>query len=123
MKNRSTTSVSAELVRKGLKPIEIRAFNNFSEAFQALRAGQVEGTTVHDAMAMFMQGRGDFTRAISGLFAQEACLAFGNRALAEAVAGVLNDIRADGFYAALLDRYGVLKLDQGPIAIKGSGPA
>ena len=48
---------------KGLKPITVMTFNNFAEAFQALRAGQSDAATSIDATAMFMQNRGDFTRA------------------------------------------------------------
>jgi polar amino acid transport system substrate-binding protein len=66
-------------------------FNNFAEAFQALRAGQADAATSIDATAMFMQQRGDFTRAISGVFPQTACFAFANKTLAEAVVGALND--------------------------------
>lgn len=72
VEERRTKELSASLVAKGLKAIEVRSFNNFSEAFQALRAGQVDGTTAIDGVAMYMQTRGDFTRAVSGLYAQEA---------------------------------------------------
>jgi len=123
IEERRTKELSEQLVAKGLKAIEIRSFNNFSEAFQALRAGQVEGTTAADATAMFMQNRGDFTRAISGLFAQEACLAFANKQLAETVAGVLTGMKKDGFYDSLMDKYGVLKLNLTQFVIKGPGPA
>jgi polar amino acid transport system substrate-binding protein len=123
IEERRTRELSELLVAKGLRPIEVRSFNNFAEAFQALRAGQVEGTTAADATAMFMQTRGDFTRAVSGLFAQEACLAFINKPLAELVAGLLTEMKKDGFYDALMDKYGVLKLDTTTFAIKGTGPA
>jgi polar amino acid transport system substrate-binding protein len=123
IEERRTKELSDMLVAKGLKAIEVRSFNNFSEAFQALRAGQVEGTTAADATAMFMQTRGDFTRAVSGLVAQEACLAFTSKPLAETVAGVLTDMKKDGFYDALMDKYGVLKLTMTQFGIKGPGPA
>jgi polar amino acid transport system substrate-binding protein len=96
-------------------------FNNFAESFQALRAGQADAATSIDATAMFMQQRGDFTRAISGVFPQTACFAFANKTLAQAVAGALNDLRKDGYYDKLLDQYGVLKTDP-PFAISGPGP-
>ena len=122
IEERRTKELSDILVGKGLKAIEVRSFNNFAEAFQALRAGQVEGTTAADATAMFMQTRGDFIRAVSGLFAQEACLAFASKSLAEVVAGLLTEMKKDGFYDALMDKYGVLKLETTTFGIKGTGP-
>lgn len=123
IEERRTREVSDIVTKKGLKPLTIMTFNNFAESFQALRAGQADAATSIDATAMFMQGRGDFTRAISGVFPQTACFAFANKPLAEAVVGALNDLRKDGTYDKLLDQYGVLKIDEPQFAIKGPGPA
>lgn len=123
IEERRTREVSDIVTKKGLKPLTIMTFNNFAESFQALRAGQADAATSIDATAMFMQGRGDFTRAISGVFPQTACFAFANKPLAEAVVGALNDLRKDGYYDKLLDQYGVLKIDEPQFAIKGPGPA
>ena len=123
IEERRTREVAKMAADKGLKPVTVMTFNNFAEAFQALRAGQADAATSIDATAMFMQQRGDFTRAISGVFPQTACFAFANKTLAEAVVGALNDLRKDGFYDKLLDQYGVLKIDEPAFAIKGPGPA
>ena len=123
IEERRTREVSEILVREGLRPIEVRTFNNFAEAFQALRAGQADAATSIDATAMFMQQRGDFTRAISGVFPQVATFAFANKNLAEAVVGVLNDTKRDGYYDQLFDKYGVLKISEPTFAINGPGPA
>jgi polar amino acid transport system substrate-binding protein len=123
IEERRTREVADMVVKKGLKPINVLTFNNFAEAFQALRAGQSDAATSIDATAMFMQNRGDFTRAISGVFPQTACFAFANKPLAEAVVGALNALKKDGFYDKLLDQYGVLKMDEATFAIKGPGPA
>jgi polar amino acid transport system substrate-binding protein len=101
----------------------VLTFNNFAEAFQALKAGQSDAATSIDATAMFMQQRGDFTRAISGVFPQTACFAFANKPLAEAVVGALDDLKKDGFYGKLLDQYGVLQIDEPTFSIKGPGPS
>ena len=122
IEERRTREVSKILQDKGLKPATVMTFNNFAEAFQALRAGQAEAATCIDATAMFMQTRGDFTRAVSGVFPQTACFAFANKTLALAVVDTLNGLRKDGFYDTLLDKYGVLKTDP-PFAISGPGPA
>jgi polar amino acid transport system substrate-binding protein len=123
IEERRTREVAKMAQDKGLKPITVMTFNNFAEAFQALKAGQSDAATSIDATAMFMQQRGDFTRAISGVFPQTACFAFANKTLAEAVVGALNDLKKDGFYDKLLDQYGVLKIDGSTFAISGPGPA
>jgi polar amino acid transport system substrate-binding protein len=123
IEERRTREVSEILVKEGLRPVEVRTFNNFAEAFQALRAGQADAATSIDATAMFMQQRGDFTRAISGVFPQTATFAFASKTLAEAVVGVLNDTKRDGYYDQLFDKYGVLKISEPTFAINGPGPA
>ncbi len=123
IEERRTREVSDIVAKKGLKPLNVLTFNNFAEAFQALKAGQSDAATSIDATAMFMQTRGDFTRAISGVFPQTACFAFANKPLAEAVVGALNDLKKDGTYDKLLDQYGVLKIDEATFSIKGPGPA
>lgn len=123
IEERRTREVAEMVAKKGLKPVTVMTFNNFAEAFQALKAGQSDAATSIDATAMFMQQRGDFTRAISGVFPQIACFAFASKALADAVVGALNDLKKDGFYDKLLDQYGVLKIDEATFSIKGPGPA
>jgi polar amino acid transport system substrate-binding protein len=123
IEEKRTREVADIIAKKGLKPVTVMTFNNFGEAFQALRAGQSDAATSIDATAMFMQQRGDFTRAISGVFPQTACFAFANKTLAEAVVGALNDLKKDGYYDKLLDQYGVLKIDGPSFAISGPGPA
>jgi polar amino acid transport system substrate-binding protein len=122
IEERRTREVADMVVKKGLKPITVLTFNNFAEAFQALRAGQSDAATSIDATAMFMQTRGDFTRAISGVFPQTACFALANKTLALAVVDALNESKKDGSYDKLLDQYGVLKVDA-PFKISGPGPA
>jgi polar amino acid transport system substrate-binding protein len=123
IEERRTREVAKMAADKGLKPITVMTFNNFAEAFQALRAGQSDAATSIDATAMFMQNRGDFTRAISGVFPQTACFALANKTAAEAIVGALNDLKKDGTYDKLLDQYGVLKIEEPTFSIKGPGPA
>jgi len=123
IEEKRTREVDEMLKKAGLKGIEVRTFNNFSEAFQALRAKQVDAATSIDATAMYWQTRGDFTRAVSGLFPQIASFAFANKTLADAVVAALNDLRKEGYYDKLLDTYGVLKIEESNFSIKGPGPA
>ncbi|HJQ59371.1 MAG TPA: ABC transporter substrate-binding protein [Vineibacter sp.] len=123
IEERRTREVNDIVVKQGLKPLTILTFNNFAESFQALRAGQADAATSIDATAMYMQQRGDFTRAISGVFPQIATFAVANKPLADAVVAGLNETRADGFYDKLYEKYGVLKIEEDKFAIKGPGPA
>jgi polar amino acid transport system substrate-binding protein len=110
------------LVKAGMRGLEIRTFNNFAEAFQALRARQVDAATSIDATAMYWQGRGDFTRAVAGLFPQTATFAFANKTLANEAVGAMNRIKQAGAYDELFDRYGVLKMPEPQFALSGPGP-
>ncbi len=123
IEERRTREVDEMLKKANLKGITIRTFNNFAEAFQALRAGQVDAATSIDATAMFWQGRGDFTRAVAGLFPQVATFAFSNKTLATEVVGTLNNLRKNGYYDKLFDSYGVLKIEEKEFKIAGTGPA
>jgi polar amino acid transport system substrate-binding protein len=123
IEERRTREVDGMLKAKGLAGLDIRTFNNFAESFQALRAGQVQAATSIDATAMFWQGRGDFTRAVAGLFPQTATFAFANKAVAEAVVGALNDLKKSGYYDQLFDKFGVLKIEGDTFKIDGPGPA
>ena len=123
IEERRTREVAKIILDKSLKPATVLTFNNFAESFQALRAGQADAATSIDATAMYHQSRGDFTRAISGVFPQTACFAVANTTLALAVVDALNSTKKDGFYDKLLDKYGVLKMEGPTFAISGPGPA
>jgi polar amino acid transport system substrate-binding protein len=60
---------------------------------------------------------------VAGLFPQIATFAFADKTLALAVVDSLNDLRKTGYYDALFDRYGVLKIEEPQFALKGPGPA
>jgi polar amino acid transport system substrate-binding protein len=106
---RQLRALSERIVAGGGRPITIRTFDNFAIAFQALRAGQVEAVTSVDAVAAEYDQRGDFPRVIHGLFPTPASLNFRSRVLGNAVAQVLTEMKADGSYDALFDRYGANK--------------
>ncbi|CAO3357787.1 ABC transporter substrate-binding protein [Azospirillum palustre] len=108
------------VVAKGLKPIEIKTFDNFATAYQALRAGQTEASVAIDPTAAEYAKRGDFERALHGLFPTPVALAMKSKALSEAVVGVLNDMQKDGSYKKLMDEYGLLPHD-GAFKVNGPG--
>lgn len=108
---RNIREINDEQVASGLESMDIRTFNTYSETYQALQAGQIDAVVSVDATAKFYQDRGDFERAVSGIRGSPASLAFKETALAQAVADVLNEMKADGFYDELFDRYGVTKIE------------
>jgi polar amino acid transport system substrate-binding protein len=115
---RKIKELDKALTAKGLKPITIRTFDNFATAYQALRAGQTEGTVSIDATAAEYAKRGEFDRALSGLFATPVALAMKNKTLSEAVVKVLNDMQQDGSYQKLMEEYGLLSNTK-PFMING----
>lgn len=115
---RRTQDLATELQKMGLRPITIRPFDNFAISFQALRAGQLDAAISIDSTGKEYDERGEFSRAISGLFGTPINFGFRSRVLAQAVATALTEMKADGSFQALLDRYGVKPFD-GPFEVVG----
>lgn len=112
--------LSKKLEGEGLKGITIRTFDTFATAYQALKGGQVDAVVSIDGVAKEYQERGDFVRAISGLDATPVALAFNKKGLAEAVKGILDEMKKDGSYDKLFNSYGVPPFDK-PFVVKGPG--
>lgn len=110
--------LSAEFEAAGRKGINIQTFDNYATSFQALRSGQVDAVAAMDAVGYDYQQRGEFTRVLAGMFATPASLAFGDKALAQAVVKELNAMRADGSLLALYEPYGISLLP-GEFLLKG----
>jgi len=107
-----------DIQTRGLEPMNIQTFDNFAVAYQALRAGQVDATVSIDATAAEYAQRGEFDRALSGLFPTPVALAMNNEEVAEAVLEALNSMMEDGYYQSLMDEYGLLANTE-PFAIRG----
>ena len=115
---RKLKELSDTLKAKDLKPMNIRTFDNFATAYQALRAGQTEASVSIDSTAAEYAKRGEFDRAISGMFATPVALAMKSPVLAKAIVGVFNDMQRDGSYAKLMSDYGILA-NKDPIKVNG----
>lgn len=115
---RKARELDKQLTGKGIKGLNIRTFENFSMAFQALRAGQVEATLSIDSTSAEYHKRGGFESVLHGLFPTPVALAARNRSLADAIAKALNDMKADGSFQKLFDQYGVKPID-GAVTVKG----
>lgn len=113
-----TRALDAELKAAGKKGLTIQTFDNFALAFQALRAGQVEGVVSIDGVAKEYDSRGDFRRAVSGLYPAPVAVAFKSAPLADAVSSVLKEMKTDGSLGKLFDSYG-LPMIAGDYSVKG----
>ncbi len=117
---RQINRINDEQKAAGLPAMEVRTFSTFADAYQALRAGQVEAVVSVDVTAKFYQDRGEFERAVSGLAGSPATLAFRSKDVASAVLRVLNEMRRDGAYDRLLDKWGAAKMPaERPLELKG----
>lgn len=110
--------LNEDIQARGLEPMNIQTFDNFAVAYQALRAGQVDATVSIDATAAEYAQRGEFDRALSGLFPTPVALAMNNDEVAEAVLEALNSMMEDGYYQSLMDEYGLLANTE-PFVIRG----
>jgi len=115
---RRARELSKSLEEKGLKPITVRTFDNFATAYQALRAGQVEAAVSVDAVARLYGEKGEFAEAVPGLYPTLIAFGLKNKALAEAVAGAMTELKADGAYQKMFVAYG-RKLYEEPFDVKG----
>jgi polar amino acid transport system substrate-binding protein len=115
---RKLKELDQAMTAKGFKAMNVRTFDNFATAYQALRAGQTEASVSIDSTAAEYAKRGEFDRAISGLFPTPVALALKNPTLANAVVGVFNDMQKDGTYAKLMAEFGLLA-NTDPIKING----
>jgi polar amino acid transport system substrate-binding protein len=122
MEEKRARDLSKMVEAKGLKPIEVRVFNNFGDAIQAVKAGQADGQLNLQATADHLTKQGGFEGAISGLFEETICFAFRDRNLAEAAAKAFTAMKADGSYDRIIDQWHAVPLADAAFAIKGTGP-
>jgi len=107
-------TINDEQVAAGMESMNIQSFNNFSEAFAALAAGQVKAVFGPDATAAYLAERGPFDVGASGLnpglpssFGFDGAT---GEALANAVAEVLRDMVKDGTYNEMMTAYGATQI-------------
>ncbi len=107
---RTVTAISKRLVAQGLEPVDIRTFDGASIAYQALKVGQLDAVGANDPIARYYQNESSnaFQQAITGmnLTPQSVAVRGGNDALAQAIVGALNAMKADGWYGRLVAKYG-----------------
>ena len=114
--------VDKEQVAKGAKPIEILTFKTATDVLAALRAGQVETAILIDVTAVEIKRRGLIEITATGLGSAPTTQMYRNKNVAEKVVGALNELKKDGYYDKLFDKYGLTKLPVETFAIRGPGP-
>jgi polar amino acid transport system substrate-binding protein len=112
-----------DAVAAGAKPIGVFAFTTATDVIAALRAGQVEVAVLIDQTAREIARRGVVEITATGLGGAPTTLVFKNRTVAEAAARTLTALKAEGYYDALFDHYGLTKLPGDRFAIRGPGPS
>lgn len=104
---RKIKELNAEFKERGLEEMTINLFDNYATVYQALRAGQVEAAVSIDPVAKQYQERGEFTQALSGMYATPGSLSMVSTQVAEGVSTALKEMKADGSFDKLMDTYGV----------------
>lgn len=99
--------LNEDFKKRGLAEMKFNRFDNYATVYQALRAGQVEAAASIDPVAKEYQDRGEFKQVLAGMFATPGSLAFDNQAVGEAVSEVMKELKKDGFFDQLMDKYGV----------------
>jgi polar amino acid transport system substrate-binding protein len=104
-------ALSKKLEEQGAGSMKISTFNSFADAYNALRAGQLDAVVSIDGVAKHYQDTGAFDRALHGLAGAPVAFAFKSEALAEAVAKALDAMKAEGTYQKIFGQYGLTPLD------------
>jgi polar amino acid transport system substrate-binding protein len=120
---RKSREFNAQMAATGLKPIDFRTFATASETTAALRAGQLEAAINTDDTALTYADRGVAKVWLSGLYGTDITLSFRDRATAAAAAEALTQLKAEGAYDKLFDKFRMTRLkDVKTFAIRGPGP-
>jgi len=105
--------ISSDLTKAGRKPSDIRVFNSYSDAFQALSATQIDAVLAGAAIGNYYAKRGQFAVPLSQVVAPSpAALATSDPAIAAAVVAALAAMAADGTYQKIISQYGMTTIDK-----------
>ncbi len=115
------TALSEEFAADGKAPLTVQTFKTNADAYQALSAGQLDGTSIVESVTSFYQEDGRFETAIGGINEAPLAMGFakGSKSAVE-VARVLSEMRDDGYLPDLFEQYDVSGYE-GDIAVS-TGP-
>jgi len=109
-------------VAKGRKPLRILSFPTASEVMAGLRAGQFDIAAFPNYAGGAFVKAGQATMLLPAQGASPTMMSFRSKPVADAVVKAFNDMIKDGTYDRILDQYGMTKLPDRVIAIRGNGP-
>ena len=115
------TALAEQFQAEGRPEMTVQTFKTNADAYQALSAGQLDGTSIVESVTSFYQEDGRFETAVGGINEAPLAMGFakGSRSSAE-VARVLSEMRSDGYLPDLFEQYDVTGYD-GDIAVT-TGP-
>ena len=106
----------------GRKTLKIMSFPTASDVMAALRAGQLDLAAFPNYAGGEFVKRGQAVMVLPTQGSSPTMMSFRSRAVAEAVAKTMTDMRKDGAYDKILEQYGMTKSPDKVIAIRGPGP-
>jgi polar amino acid transport system substrate-binding protein len=109
-------------VAKGRKPLRILSFPTASEVMAGLRAGQFDIAAFPNYAGGAFVKAGQAAMLLPAQGASPTMMSFRSKPVADAVVKAFNDMIKDGTYDRILDQYGMTKLPERVIAIRGTGP-
>lgn len=114
--NKNLQAQSDRLVAAGKPAIDIRAFDSNSEAIQAAVTGQAEAAYLNDPQAAYYisTSNAPFEMAFTGNAANRLAITTlkENTELAEMIQKALEEMKADGSYQKIVEKWGVAPVDE-----------
>ena len=118
---RKAKEANEDMVKRGLKPVDLRTFSTATEATAALRAGQVDVVIIVEDAARAISKQRGMVLLLTGFGGTDITFGFRDKIAAEAAVLAFKEIRADGSYDRIFDKFGLAKL-KGDFEIRGTGP-
>ena len=118
---RKAKEANEDMVKRGLKPVDLRTFSTATEATAALRAGQVDVVIIVEDAARAISKQRGMVLLLTGFGGTDITFGFRDKIAAEAAVLAFKEIRADGSYDKIFDKFGLAKL-KGDFEIRGTGP-
>jgi len=109
-------------IAKGRKSLKILSFPTASEVMAGLRAGQFDIAAFPNYAGGAFVKAGQATMLLPAQGGSPTMMSFRSKPVADAVVKAFNEMVKDGTYDRILDQYGMTKLPEKVIAIRGTGP-
>ena len=110
-----TGTTSGQIVSQRLPEAKVQSFDNITDAFAALKSGQLDGVvTAYSSGILLQRSSSDLVILDERLSAENNAVAVrkGNDQLLRAVDKIISDLKAEGIFASMAKRW--FKTDPGP---------